>query len=227
MRTFMALVVVTLMAASTASAQDRRVHFTIGGGVTTPVSDVSDRFGTGGNFQVGVVFDVNDVFAVQGEYAFNRLGGEDRVLQGIATPASAATPILIESHHNMQYLSFNSIFRPAGDSALKPYGIGGFGFYYREVSLTTPDVGFTTVCDPWWYVCFPAAVPVDQIIGERSTWDPGISLGGGVSFRIGESSEFYVETRWHYMWGPEFTDLDGNTQKANGQYFPVTFGFRF
>ena len=44
---------------------------------------------------------------------------------------------------------------------------------------------------------------------------------------LGESAQFYVETRWHYIWGPEFTDADGVAQKANGQYFPVTFGFRF
>jgi hypothetical protein len=29
------------------------------------------------------------------------------------------------------------------------------------------------------------------------------------------------------MWGPEFTDAAGETVNANGQYLPVTFGFRF
>ena len=104
---------------------------------------------------------------------------------------------------------------------------GGAGAYYRNVNITTPDVGFTTICDPYWFYCAPAVVSVDQIVGERSSWDPGISVGGGVTMGLGESALFYVETRWHYIWGPEFIGTDGVERKANGQYFPVTFGFRF
>ena len=70
-------------------------------------------------------------------------------------------------------------------------------------------------------------VEVDRIVGDRSSWDPGINIGGGVTFKLGDAALFYVETRWHYMWGPEFTDAEGVSQKANGQYFPVTFGFKF
>jgi hypothetical protein len=99
--------------------------------------------------------------------------------------------------------------------------------YYRSVSLTTPDVGFTTYCDPYWYVCTAGIVEVDQVIGDRSSWDAGINFGGGVTFGWGENALFYVESRWHYIWGPEFLDVDGLAQNANGQYFPVTFGFRF
>jgi len=29
------------------------------------------------------------------------------------------------------------------------------------------------------------------------------------------------------MWGPEFTNGNGEKVNANGQYFPITFGFRF
>ncbi len=58
----------------------------------------------------------------------------------------------------MHYIDFNGILQTSGESIVKPYGIGGFGMYYRSVSLTTPDVGFTTWCDPYWYVCYPVAV---------------------------------------------------------------------
>ena len=215
----------TLVAAAPARAQgDGPVHVNIGGGFTVPISDVSDRFGTGGGFNIGVTFDPSPVFGIQVEYSFNRLAGEETSIDLVAS----ATPTgIIESHHSMHYIDFNGIVRPGGDAAFKPYGIGGFGMYYRTVSLTTPSVGFATYCDPYWYVCYPAAVPIDLIVGDRSSWDPGINIGGGVSFALGDQAAFYVETRWHYMWGPEFTDRDGSTLKANGQYFPVTFGFRF
>ena len=109
----------------------------------------------------------------------------------------------------------------------KPYGIGGFGVGYRTVSLTTPDVGFTSWCDPYWMVCYTGPVAIDRVSGDRSSWDPTFTVGGGVTFRLGESAQFYVESRWQYLWGPEFTDVDGAIQKADSQYFPITFGFRF
>jgi opacity protein-like surface antigen len=219
----------TLVAAAPARAQgDRPVHLNLGGGFTMPVSDVSDRFSTGGGFNIGLILEPSPVFGLQVEYSFNSLSGEDKTIGVSATPTAIANgTALIESHHDLHYINFNGILKPSGDSAVKPYAIGGGGMYYRNVSLTTPDVGFATYCDPYWYVCFPTAVSVDRIVGERSSWDPGIDLGGGVTVGLGESAVFYVETRWHYVWGPEFTDLNGVSQKANAQYFPVTFGFRF
>jgi len=221
----------TLIAATPARAQDDKlVHVNIGGGFTTPLSDIKDEFGTGGNFVLGVEITPKPTFGFQVEYAYNKLGGGDRTVNFCDTNPciNPPTPTLIESHHNMQYIDFNAVGRMGGDSKVKAYGLGGLGAYYRSVSLTTPGVGYTTICDPWWYVCYPALVPVDQVIGDRSSWDMGINIGGGVTFQLGESAQFYVETRWHYIWGPEFTNpVTNETIKANGQYLPVTFGFRF
>ena len=218
-----------LVAASPARAQgDRPVHVNIGGGFTVPVSDVADRFDTGGGFNIGVIFEPTPILGLQVEYAYNGLDGKETFLPLQATPVSLVTgQALIESHHNMQYFDFNAILQTPGDTLMKAYAIGGPGMYYRSVSLTTPDVGYTTWCDPYWYVCYPTAVEIDRVVGDRSSWDPGINIGGGVTFRLSEQALFYVESRWHYMWGPEFTDANGETQNANGQYFPVTFGFRF
>jgi opacity protein-like surface antigen len=219
----------TLVAAAPARAQgDRPVHLNIGGGFTMPVSDINERFSTGGAFNIGMIIEPTDVFGIQVEYSYNGLAGKDKNLPLFATPTSIQTgEALIESHHAMQYINFNGILKPGGDSLVKPYAIGGGGMYYRSVSLTTPDVGYTTVCDPYWYVCYPTLVEVDRVIGDRSSWDPGINVGAGLTIALGEQALFYVESRWHYMWGPEFTDGEGVTRAANGQYFPVTFGFRF
>ena len=224
-----AVLAVSLATAAPARAQDKPIHVNLGGGVTMPLSDVKDRFGTGGHFAIGVVFEPTPTFGFGVEYAFNRLAGDEATINLFPTP-NAITPSgtgIIESHHNMQYFSFNAMLRPGGDSNIKPYVTAGPGLYYRSVSLTTPSVGYTTYCDPYWYVCYPALVEVDRIIGDRSSWDPGINIGAGVNVKIGDSSSFYVETRWHYMWGPEFTNGSGEKVKANGQYLPITFGFRF
>jgi opacity protein-like surface antigen len=220
--------VIMLAAARPALAQDKVVFGNIGGSVTIPVGEVADRFGTGGGFNIGVTFSPTPVFGFQVEYSYNKLAGDETTIPLYPTPVGGvAGGALIESHHDMHYIDFNAIVQGGHNAKVRPYGLGGFGMYYRNVSLTTPDVGYTTWCDPYWYVCYPTLVEIDRIIGDRNSWDPGINIGGGVSFALGDSGSFYVETRWHYMWGPEFTDLNGNTQKANGQYFPITFGFRF
>ena len=112
----------------------------------------------------------------------------------------------------------------------KPYLITGLGVYYRPVKVTSPGVGYVPgYCNPWYYVCWPGGwVPVENILGERSSTDVGINVGGGVNFQVGETAAIYVEARYHYIWGPEVTDPRTNTtQKANGQFFPITFGVRF
>src|SRR5215510_10344601 len=98
------------------------------------------------------------------------------------------------------------------------------------VQITSPAVGFTTFCDPYWYVCYPVAVSVVNILGDRSSNDFGINFGGGLTF--GHEAKFYVEARYHYVWGPEVagaTNLPANvsasgTTSTNATYFPITFG---
>ena len=89
--------------------------------------------------------------------------------------------------------------------------LGGAGIYHRMIQLTSPAVGYTTFCDPFWYVCYPAAVSVDNILGDRSSNDFGIDFGGGMTF--GHEAKFYVETRYHYVWGPTIT---GRVEPAGG-----------
>ena len=79
-------------------------------------------------------------------------------------------------------------------------------------------------------------MPVENIIGERSSTDFGMDFGGGVRF-----GKIYAEIRYHYIWGPTIEaqqptvnplvtpaltgDLAGH--KANGQFLQTTFGIRF
>jgi hypothetical protein len=194
------------------------------------MSDVSDRFDTGGGFNIGMIIEApaTPLLGIQFEYGFNDLTGEERRVPLAADAlGSLLTEGIIESNHTMHYLNFNGLLKTPGTSFFNAYAVGGGGMYYRSVSLTTPDVGYTTFCDPYWYACYPTYTEIDRVIGDRSSWDPGLNVGGGITMALGDQAQFYVETRWHYMWGPEVTDLDGVTRNANGQYLPVTFGFRF
>ena len=112
------------------------------------------------------------------------------------------------------------------------------GVYYRPTEITTPGVGYVPgYCDPWWYVCYPGGwVEVDNIVGERSSTDFGMTFGGGVRF-----GAFYAELRYHYIWGPTIEGLDrtnlpdpqrpyrldSSVRRPTASSSHTTFGFRF
>jgi|SwirhisoilCB2_FD_contig_61_7782051_length_795_multi_6_in_0_out_0_1 opacity protein-like surface antigen len=229
---------VTLVTVAPAAAQDYKpVDVNFGFGWTFPETDLKNDFDAGWNGAFGVTFNINQHVGVQAEYIYTHMDGPSKTISLSATPVAAAvTNGVIESNHHMHVGSFNLVYRGQSQyHAIGGYALGGAGIYHRTVELTSPSVGYTTYCDPYWYVCYPAAVSVDQIIGNRSSNDFGIDFGGGITF--GHEAKFYVEARYHYVWGPSVTppatQLPGSTTpclngcNSNASYFPLTFGFRW
>ena len=238
-RAFVFLFLAALIVATPASAQDKRVDVNIGGGYTFALSDVKDQLGNGYNFNLGVTIWATPNIGIQAEYSFNGMGEKQISIPTTPTPPGLPCPPTgcndiaqgpFFADMNMQYGDFNLVFRPHTEGAAHPYIVAGVGVYYRPVKVTTPSVGYVPgYCDPWWYYCVPGGwVPVDAIVGSRSSTDFGMDFGAGVNVRLGGSAAFYVEGRYHYIWGPSVTNsLTNTTQKATGQFFPLTFGFRF
>lgn len=240
LRRFGFLVVATLLAAAPVAAQDERpVQLNIGGGFTGVYGDGADHVGNGGNFTIGVLFKVNPVIGFQGEYGWNGMKQKQLQLPVSVNPLAAAIPTDFFADANMQYGDFNVLFSPKTSGKAAPYVLTGLGVYYRPVTISTPSVGFATVCDPYWYVCYPTAVPVEQVVGKRSSTDFGMNFGGGVNFKVAEKASIYFEVRYHYIWGPKIDQANVPTQpiaggsvtpkslSANGQFLPITVGFRF
>ena len=227
-RTLVFAAAVLLAVAVPAKAQDSPVSINIGGGFTIPYSDLKDAFGTGGNFEIGVNFRVSPVLKIQAQYGYTRLGSKD-LAPNVATPTGVfSSSIPLSAHNTLHDGDFNLLIGQAQkDKAAVPYGIVGLGVYHQIVNVTTPSIGVGTVCDPWLLICYPTAVPVDQIIGERTNTAFGYNLGAGVSFRMTDTSKFYAEIRYVHTYGPSFTTPAGASVKANGNYFPFVFGFRF
>ena len=222
------LVLIAFSAANGVYAQDKPVEVNVGGGLSFPTGEVADRFDTGWNGAIGVTFDITPTIGLQAEYMYQRFGGPDRQITVLPTPFDNDSDTLgtIESNHQIHAGTFNLVVRSASGGAVNGYVLAGPGVYNRKVQLTSPSVGFASVCDPYWLVCYPTAVSVDTIIGDRSSTDFGFNVGGGVTF--GHSSKFYVEARYHYVWGQKITAPGGGTEySTNASYFPITFGFRF
>ncbi len=216
------------ISAAPAYAQDKKITLNVGGGISEPLSEVKERFGTGYHAAVGVTYHLTATFGAQAEYAYRKLDGGARIIDVQVSPADATrSHALVESRHGTHDFVFSGVFKPATSGPIGGYVLGGIGVYRRTVSLTTTGAGYATLCDPWWSVCGPALVSIDQIAGNRTAWETGFSVGGGVTFRVGESVEMYAEARYHYVRGDEYTQLNGSTVKANGRYFPITFGVRF
>ena len=216
-----------------AQAQQKPVNFSFGGGFTAPNSEVRDRLGDGYNFNFGVQVNVSRAFAIEGLYSFNGLGDKRISIPVSPEPIETTTvPTDFSADMNMQYFTVSAVFQRPEGSGVRPYGLVGGGVYYRPVKVTTPAVGFVPgYCDPWWYVCYPGGfVPVENVVGKRSSTDFGMDVGGGVNF-----GTFYSELRYHYIWGPTVPTtgpvqpLPGvsSERKANGQFLQFTFGFRF
>jgi len=220
-----------LLGTTAAFAQDKPVDVNIGGGYTFALSDIRDHLGDGYNVNFGVTFNLSESIGIQGEYSFNGLGQKTIQIPVSPTPNASTVPTDFSADMNMQFGDLNVIYRPQTGGRAKPYVVGGIGIYYRPVKVTTPGVGYIPgYCDPWWYVCYPGGfVPVENIVGERSSTDFGFDFGGGVDVPLGETVKLYLEARYHYMWGPEVkTSVSGtDTKKANGQFLPITVGLRF
>ena len=242
-RRFALLLMAVAAVAAPAAAQDERpVQLTIGGGFTGVYGAAADRIGNGGNFTLGVLFKTSETVAVQGEYAWNGIKNKQLQLPVSVNPLlGGAVNQDFFADGNMQYGSANVLFSPRVSGRAAPYGIAGLGVYYRPVAITSPAVGFTTICDPYWYVCYPTAVPVDQVIGSRSSTDFGMNFGGGMNFKLSDTgTSVFFEIRYHYIWGPEIEagrvptqpiagvePPSGNSLKANGKFLPITIGVRF
>lgn len=224
------------LAAAPAYAQDEKpIQLTIGGGYTSVLGPIKDHVANGGNFTIGVLFNTQSAIKYQAEYGWNGFQKKQLTIDTFPTPiGGAGTPTDFFADGNMQYFDGNVMFQPKTSGKASAYGVVGGGYYHRPVNITTPGVGYTTICDPYWYVCYPTLVSVDTVVGERSANDFGMDFGGGVDFKVGSSgASIYVEARYHYIWGPTVSQASvpagqsPTTLKANGQFLPITVGFRF
>jgi hypothetical protein len=234
MRKLMTATFAACLLATPAFAQDKPVEVNFGFGWTFPTMDFKNSFDPGWHGTVGATFWGSQKVGFLVDYTYNKMTGPEKFINVASNPIVGAptTSELLEANHQIHQVTFNAVWRSKSDSVINGYVLGGGGYYHRIIQLTTPAVGYTTFCDPYWYVCYPSLVAVDQIIGDRSSNDFGINVGGGITF--GREAKFYIESRYHYVWGPEIepnVPATGGTPPVstttNAAYFPLTFGIRF
>jgi hypothetical protein len=241
MRKIMLAVIATLAVASSGAAQDYKpFDIMFGFGWAFPTQDFKNSFDAGWNGMIGGAFNITEHWGFEADYTYAHMNGPSTTINTVQNPIVGAitSSNVIDSNHQMHIGSFNAMWRTQSkDRPIGGYLLGGGGIYHRIIQLTSPATGYATVCDPYWYICYPTLVPVTQILGDRSSNDFGIDFGGGVTF--GHEVKFFVESRYHYVWGPTVTNavvtpLTGTTQTScangcttNAAYFPLTFGVKW
>ncbi len=200
-----------------AAAADRAWSLGAGGGASLPSSDLADRFDTGWNFQADLTYHATPTLGLQLGYGHHEFGAKANLFDATA----------LEGNQKMDHVGLALVLSTPRERSVGAYLVAGGGLYFREVELTRFEGSVTVpVCDPWLGFCYGSTVPVERILGQRSTTDLGVNVGAGMTLRAGDDVTVFLEARFHQVWGDEFQTPTG-PRKANAQFFPVTVGLRF
>ena len=213
---------ILLLLPTTLAAQEDRFHAMIAGGPTSVSGVVGDGFGTGWGPVLGVNAEVSDFTALNIEFSYRSFQLR-KDLDEVITQYDA--------RHKMSQFVLSLVGYLTGHGRrVRPYVLAGPGFYYRKFEISS-YVGDGVICDPWVSLC--GTYPPDQVTGTRGGWDFGVNAGVGIGVKLVETAEIFVETRYHYVWGPEIDPGSGahptasGQRQVNGAYAPITFGIKF
>ena len=206
-----------------AAPPDKKITWNVGGGADFPLSDAGNKLNTGGNFGLGITYNITDFLGIQFEPMYNYMSAKDNAITNVTG---------LGANLQVWQFDFNLVLRTKPHKKVGAYIIFGGGFYKVKGEITAATLTGGTVCDPYWGICYPVAVPVEQVLGSRSATKGGLDVGGGITIRVGEHSRFYIETVYQYVrfgsLGASATPYTSSSATSvNLQYLPLTFGFRF
>jgi opacity protein-like surface antigen len=212
-RLLCAIALVTcLPTAHQALAQGQGITVSAAAVAVGPSSGSARQFTPGFGVDLGLSWQFSEQLALRIDVVQAALGAKDTP----QFPASA--PVRVEPR--LRFGTVDLVFRAPAEK-IRLYMSAGVGLYHRSVSLTVSSPEPVSVCNPWWFVCFPGPVASGQVSASRSTTNVGLNVGIGVSAR-----RFFVEMRYHYVWGPTFLTPAGSVP-ATGKFLPLVLGARF
>ncbi|MGC4113251.1 MAG: hypothetical protein QM765_00940 [Myxococcales bacterium] len=104
--------------------------------------------------------------------------------------------------------------------------MGGPGFYGRTVEISSvAGAPVPTVCDASLLLCSAGTAPFNAQLAKQTLVGFGVMGGIGASVSLGIPVRLFLESRFHFIWGNIKTP--SGSVVANGQYVPITLGFRF
>jgi len=204
-------VLFTVFASAQESLENYHTNFSVGGGFTVPTAEAGSNLNTGWNIDIRGGLNITHNLLADLDFTYNQWGLTRSALASFGQP---------NGHADVWALTFDPIFKLApAHSSVKPYVIAGAGLYHRGLQVSHPANVTTVFCDPFFGVCFPTVVSVDQVAASFSTYRPGFNVGGGLEFGLGSHGiKVFTEARYHQMLVNHGPDM---------KFVPVTFGFRW
>ena len=186
------------------------IDLSAGGGFTEAIGRAGNNVDTGWNFDVRGGYMPSPHIALDLDFNYNHWGLNSAALARFGEPGG---------YTSIWSISFLPVLHGSPHWHVAPYAFAGPGLFYRNLSLTAPGVVNTFYCDPFFGVCYPASVGVDQVVASSTTYKAGVNAGAGVEFRLGSSRlKAFGEARYSRMFTTHGTDLT---------FVPVTFGLRW
>ena len=198
-----------LTTAFAAAQSERPVSFNIGGGFTPLLGDTGKYLNNGWNIGGGVAYNVNQVFSIGPQFSYSGFVASPLALKNAGTPDGNGNLWSITAQPRLQ-LPF--AFR------LRPYLVGGVGYYRRTLNFTRPALTNVTFFDPLFGFVFPGTVLTNQILKSQSQSGIGGNAGAGFGIKLGNrGAEIFAEARYVYA----------STGGMPTRMVPLTFGLRF
>ncbi len=115
--------------------------------------------------------------------------------------------------------SLNALWGPDTSGRVGFYLLAGVGADYLKGRLTdTGLVYYPPICDPWYWWCIPGGFGPGTIVRlSDSTTEFSWSVGTGLTFEVGTSSQIYIEARYHGI----------ETDRTTTEIIPITLGYRW
>jgi hypothetical protein len=197
----------------TLPASAQRFNFNFGGGPGFPLGKTGDFANTSYNWVVGAGPKLYPHVEMDGEFMFH----------GLPVEQSAINQAGVSDVKGRFYaLTGNLIIGSSTRGGKSAYLIGGGGWYRRTLEAKQTVLQAGSACTPFWvwwgYQCVNGIFPTDVTVGSRTSSAGGFNVGGGITFRLGDSTaNFYTEIRYHRAF----------TRNIDTIVLPLTFGIRW
>ena len=165
----LAFILVTLSWSTHSYAQENRFTADIGAGVTPTTGAMSNRLGAGWNFDMSAGANLNSLLSGNIRFAYDGLGVNQAFLAAVGVPGG-------NSH--LWSVTFDPKLELHRHAGLRPYAVGGVGYYQRTVNFTQPVTSAGFFVDPLFFnVSFPIVVTGTETIQSVTHGGVGGSLG--------------------------------------------------
>ena len=196
----------------TVGALAQGYNFNIGAGPGFPASKTNDFASTSYNFVVGGGPNLASHVKLNAEFMFH----------GLPLDRSIIDQLRISNVKGRLYSLTGNLLIGSGNRSQSVYFIGGGGWYRRTVEVQQIVLQAGEKCEPGWIwfdiECVNGIFPTEVTIGSRTSSAGGFNVGGGFTFRLGESgANFYTEIRYHHAF----------TRNVETDVLPLTFGIRW